>query len=466
MSTLNVNTLDSEDGNGIQLAKAIEEAEGTQVASAGTTDIWVVDGNTVHVTGTTTITSLGTAPKIGAWRKVIFDGILTLTDGANLNVPGGANITTAADDFAMVYAETTTLFKVLYFRADGTALVGGGSSAGAMNELINGEFNISQIITTFTSGTVPKNDDDTVLLDRWNNLSDGNDITDHSQESSNVFTGYKTSINIDVETASKKFGVCQIIEGSRAEHLIGGVASLSFTAKVNNAGAGRLDNIKAVVLAWDGTLDVPTTDLVSSWNAEDTTPTWATNWTQENVPANLNVLTTEARYTIENISIDTASAKNLAVFIWADGLTGTVTDTLKITAVQLEKGATAGDFETRDITTEFILATRFRYIAGIDTNQFWLAGSGQGTVGVSCGCPLPAPMRISPSITALSGTSTSASTAGGSATASSISITNISGGHLGAFISFKLNNYTGITDNRPVIIHLANGGFVFNALLG
>ena len=101
---------------------AINESEGSNVASAATTNIWVTDGNTLHVTGTTTITSFGTAPNAGAWRKVIFDGVLTLTDGANLNLPGAANITTAADDFAFVYAETTTLFKALYFKADGTAV--------------------------------------------------------------------------------------------------------------------------------------------------------------------------------------------------------------------------------------------------------------------------------------------------------------------------------------------------------
>ena len=102
---------------------AINESEGSDVASAGTTDIWVTDGNTLHVTGTTTITSFDTAPRVGAWRKVIFDGILTLTDGANLNLPGGANIITAADDFAFVYAETTTLFKVLYFKASGAPII-------------------------------------------------------------------------------------------------------------------------------------------------------------------------------------------------------------------------------------------------------------------------------------------------------------------------------------------------------
>ena len=102
---------------------AIDESEGAAVASAATTDIWATDGNTLHITGTATITSFGTAPRIGAWRTVIFNGALTLTDGANLNLPGAANITTAVDDFAFVWAETTTLLKVLYFKADGTAVV-------------------------------------------------------------------------------------------------------------------------------------------------------------------------------------------------------------------------------------------------------------------------------------------------------------------------------------------------------
>ena len=102
---------------------SIIEAEGAAVASAGTCEIWATDGNTRHITGTTTITSLGTASQAGQWQKIIFDGALTLTHGANLNLPGGANITTAADDFAWVYADTTTQFDVLYFPKSGQAVV-------------------------------------------------------------------------------------------------------------------------------------------------------------------------------------------------------------------------------------------------------------------------------------------------------------------------------------------------------
>lgn len=108
------------------MSAAINFAEGSDVASAGTTDIWSTTGNTVHVTGTTTITSLGTAPQVGATRWVIFDGALTLTHGANLRLPGAANITTAADDTMLVYADTTTQLDVIsYVRAAVPPIAGG-----------------------------------------------------------------------------------------------------------------------------------------------------------------------------------------------------------------------------------------------------------------------------------------------------------------------------------------------------
>lgn len=115
-------------GRFMALAATIVEAEGAAVASAATTDIWANDGNTLHITGTTTITSFGTAPQAGAWRKVIFDGALTLTHAASLSLPGSANITTAADDIAFVYADTTTQFDVLYFKKDGGAIATGAAS--------------------------------------------------------------------------------------------------------------------------------------------------------------------------------------------------------------------------------------------------------------------------------------------------------------------------------------------------
>jgi len=69
------------------------------LASAATTDLSTVGSQNVTVTGTTTITSFGTAPA-GTFRRLVFSGILTLTHNAtSLILPnGGSNITTVAGD--------------------------------------------------------------------------------------------------------------------------------------------------------------------------------------------------------------------------------------------------------------------------------------------------------------------------------------------------------------------------------
>lgn len=79
---------------------AIDEAKGADIASATTTDIGAATGNFVHVTGTTTITGLGTI-QAGTRRIVKFTGALTLTHNAtSLILPWSANITTVAGDTA------------------------------------------------------------------------------------------------------------------------------------------------------------------------------------------------------------------------------------------------------------------------------------------------------------------------------------------------------------------------------
>jgi hypothetical protein len=70
------------------------------LASAGTTDIGAQTSNNVRITGTTTITSFGTAAS-GVTRQLRFAGALTLTHNAtSLILPGGANILTMAGDTA------------------------------------------------------------------------------------------------------------------------------------------------------------------------------------------------------------------------------------------------------------------------------------------------------------------------------------------------------------------------------
>ncbi len=93
----------------------IEDRLGTAVASAATITIGTAGlGETIHVTGTTTISSFGTVAAAGVTRKLVFDGAVTVThNGTSLICPGGANIVTVAGTVLEVVAESTTNWRVV-----------------------------------------------------------------------------------------------------------------------------------------------------------------------------------------------------------------------------------------------------------------------------------------------------------------------------------------------------------------
>lgn len=87
------------------------------LASATTTDLGSVGSNLVSVTGTTTITALGSsALATNAIYFVRFTGILTLThNGTSLILPGAASITTAAGDTAIFKYEGSGNWRCLNY---------------------------------------------------------------------------------------------------------------------------------------------------------------------------------------------------------------------------------------------------------------------------------------------------------------------------------------------------------------
>lgn len=98
--------------------------KGVDIASAATINLDTATGNLNHVTGTTTITAITLTS--GRERTLVFDGILTLTNGASLICPGGANILTAAGDIAFVVGDGSAVRVASYIRA--TTLPGSGMS--------------------------------------------------------------------------------------------------------------------------------------------------------------------------------------------------------------------------------------------------------------------------------------------------------------------------------------------------
>ena len=231
------------------------------------------------------------------------------------------------------------------------------SSGVNKNYLINGGFAVAQRGTSFTS-TGSANNDDSYTLDRWYILSDTNDVIDVTQETTTVPTNGEFAIALDVETVNKKFGIATIIENKDVIGLVGNTVTFSFKAKVS--ATTKLDNVKAAIVAWSGTADTVTSDIISAWGAEGTNPTLIANATYENTPANLSLTTSYATYSI-SAAVDTASTQNLILFIWSDVTDTTLGDFLYIAESKLELGSFATAFVYAGGTFQGELAACQRY---------------------------------------------------------------------------------------------------------
>lgn len=122
------NTINSSTGL-ITMAGGINLAAAADVASATTTNIGAANSNTVRITGTTTITAFDTVAA-GIRRSVYFADALTLThNGTSLILPGGSNITTAANDSAEFLSLGSGNWLCLdYKKQSGTSIAGGSGS--------------------------------------------------------------------------------------------------------------------------------------------------------------------------------------------------------------------------------------------------------------------------------------------------------------------------------------------------
>lgn len=105
-------------------AAAGGEGPWADLASATTTDLGAQNVTNLRITGTTTITGFGTIDS-GVRRQLRFADALTLThNGTSLILPGGANITTAANDSCVAISlGSGNWFVVGYQRAAGSSKV-------------------------------------------------------------------------------------------------------------------------------------------------------------------------------------------------------------------------------------------------------------------------------------------------------------------------------------------------------
>jgi len=158
---------------GLAILASADEAE---LASATTTDLLGSAALFNLITGTTSITSFGSATN--RLKIARFAGALTLVHHASqLILPGSANITTAAGDVVVVTSDDVGNARVaVYQRGDGTALDGLTASvydAAAITEQLVG-LTASQTLTnkTLTSPTLATSVSGSAVLDEDDMSSD------------------------------------------------------------------------------------------------------------------------------------------------------------------------------------------------------------------------------------------------------------------------------------------------------
>lgn len=217
------------------------------------------------------------------------------------------------------------------------------------NRVINGCFRLAQRAMPTT--------DDQYCLDRWVLLLEAANAATVSQETSDVPTdGSKYGLKLTVGSGEdNKFGVVTIMEYRDVSDLRGKTVSLQAKLKATAA----ITDVRMAVLEWTGTADSVTSDVVGTWGSAGTNPTLATSWAYLGTPANLSVTTSWATYRVEGLTVG-ASANNLAVLIWCEDESTTVTtDILRITDVQLEEGPTCSGYERRPFAQEVNLCMRY-----------------------------------------------------------------------------------------------------------
>ena len=114
-------SLDGLGTGGVSNASTLKMTKGGDIASASPLVI-DTDGNYFDVTGTTNFAAM--TVEEGNFFMLQFDGALTITHGSGIELPGAANLTTAAGDRLICYATAANTVEVMSVETEAAASTG------------------------------------------------------------------------------------------------------------------------------------------------------------------------------------------------------------------------------------------------------------------------------------------------------------------------------------------------------
>jgi len=267
------------------LENAIYENRGDAIVAGATTDLSLANGNFVHITGTTLITSFGTVQK-GARFVLTFDDAANIQASSSVIIPGvtsGNTKTAVANDCCMIISEGGGDWRIVgYFPAAGagsglvvdvTATAPLSSTGGTTPDIsISQAGNLTDgflISTDWNTFNDKVGSSGTPVAGEFAQFTSANDITTATASSTKILLGTSSSSTTIQEIT---LGSNLSITGNTLDSTGGGITAL--TGDVTASGTG---SVTATIA--NSAVDIPM--LSASGTPSSTTflrgdNTWAT----------------------------------------------------------------------------------------------------------------------------------------------------------------------------------------------
>ncbi len=254
------------------------------------------------------------------------------------------------------------------------------------NLVINGAFAINQRGATSVA-------DDTYCLDRWYVLTSTGNVTVARQALQEF--GQPNNIRLtQPDATAKRIGLAQIVEAANSQGYRNTLLTLSARVRCSVA-----QPIRYAVMAWDGTADSVTSDVVLDWASTSyTAGGFFLSSSLSGIVSGTITPTAGVWTDITPLVFDCPNAgNNIIVMFWTAG-TLVQNGTLDISLVQLEPGNTANDFVRRSVRDELQDCQRYFFQTGA---AITMQGYGTaGTVFTYQTLAFPVTMRAAPTASA------------------------------------------------------------------